>query len=98
MSQQDQREQLPGFADQAEAAGGDREDEALDEPEPETVPSGATVRADRADAVHGHGPGRLPTPDEEEAAERAAAQAPDVSRPYEEALRRGAEVKGEGQI
>lgn len=37
-------------------------------------------------------------PDDEAAAERAAARAPDVSDAYDEALERGAEVEGEGAI
>lgn len=37
-------------------------------------------------------------PDDPAAAERAAAQAPDVSDAYEEALERGAEVEGEGAV
>ena len=63
-----------------------------------TVPSGATHAADEADARHAHLPDREPTEDEEEAAERGAAAVPDVSDPYEEALHRGADIKGEGQI
>jgi hypothetical protein len=43
-------------------------------------------------------PGRGPTPDEEEAAERGAEQAPDVSEPYKDQVERGANAKGEGQI
>ena len=83
-------------ADQAEAEYVELEDSELDEPE--TIPSGNTVRADRADAVHSHGADRDPTEDEEIAAERGAKLSPDVSGPYEEALHRGADVKGEGQI
>ncbi len=88
----------PDFVDQAEALYVEEEKDALDDPHNETVPSGATVRADRADAAHDHGPDREPSEDEEAAAERGAAQAHDVSDPYEEALHRGADVKGEGQI
>ena len=48
-------------------------------------------------APHGD-PGRMPTDDEEAAAEKAAAEAPDVSEPYEDMTRRGAETEGEGRI
>ena len=43
-------------------------------------------------------PGRGPTPDEEAAAERGAANAPAVSEAYEHALKTGAHVQGEGEI
>jgi hypothetical protein len=58
----------------------------------------ATHQAEAADAMHGHGADREPTEDEEIAAERGSSMSPDVSEPYEEALHRGADVKGEGQI
>lgn len=88
---------VPDFVDQAESEYVQLEDQG-DDPDIPTIPSGSTVQADRADAVHGHDAGRGPTADEEEAAERAAESAPDVSDPYEEALHRGADIKGEGQI
>lgn len=40
----------------------------------------------------------LPTPDEEKAADRAAETAPDVSEPYTELNRTGANAEGEGRI
>lgn len=39
-----------------------------------------------------------PTPDEEEAAERAADQAPDIEEPYRDMTEKGAHQKGEGAI
>jgi len=46
-----------------------------------------------------HGdPGRMPSPEEEAAAERAAEQAPDVEEPYREMTERGAHQDGEGKI
>ena len=39
-----------------------------------------------------------PTPDEEEAAERAAEQAPDVEETYRDMTEKGAHQKGEGAI
>jgi hypothetical protein len=63
-----------------------------------TVPSGVTVEAERADATRGHGADHEPTEEEKAAAERGAATSPDVPDPYEEALHRGADIKGEGQI
>lgn len=41
---------------------------------------------------------RMPTEDEEAAAEESAADAPDVSEEYSEMTEKGAHVKGEGQI
>ena len=39
-----------------------------------------------------------PTPDEEEAAERAADQSPDIEEPYRDMTEKGAHQKGEGAI
>ena len=88
---------VPDFVDQAEAEYVELEDHG-DDPGTPAVPSGSTVRADRADAVQAPGADRAPTDAEEQAAERAAQSTPDVSDPYEEALHRGADIKGEGQI
>lgn len=46
----------------------------------------------------GRDAGPMPTPEEEAAAERGAAQAPDISEEYKEQVERGADVEGEGQI
>lgn len=56
-----------------------------------------TVAADEADARASHGADRMPTPEEEAAAERNQLD-PDVAEAYEEAIERGANVKGEGEI
>jgi hypothetical protein len=61
--------------------------------------SGETVEADRRDADREHEPDREPTAEEERAAERRGEGAdPEVADAYEEAMERGANVKGEGQI
>lgn len=70
--------------------------EWADPDEPNTVPSGNTVDADRRDAAAAHDADRAPTPDEEAAAPDHAD--PDVRRAYEEANERGANAKGEGKI
>jgi hypothetical protein len=57
-----------------------------------------TREAEVEEATAKPDPGRGPTPDEEEAAERGAEQAPDVSEPYKDQVERGANAKGEGQI
>jgi hypothetical protein len=72
------------------------EDENHDPSSPETFPSGNTVEADRRDAVTlGHAD-RMPTPEEEAAAPTELD--PKTAQAYEEALERGANVKGEGEI
>lgn len=84
-------------AKQAEEAYVDQQDtEWADAEEPNTVPSGDTVEADRADAMAQHGADRMPTPDEEAAAPTEAD--PKAAAAYEDALERGANVKGEGQL
>ena len=57
---------------------------------------GATVEADLRDAAAEHAPDRMPIPEEEEAAPEEAS--PEAAKAYEEALERGANVKGEGQV
>ena len=39
-----------------------------------------------------------PTPEEEQAAERAAADSPDVEEPYRDMTEKGAHQKGEGAV
>ncbi len=56
----------------------------------------ATVHADEADASASHDADRPPTPEEEAAAPTEVD--PQVADAYEDALERGANVKGEGQI
>lgn len=87
----------PEWATEPEEEYVARTDEYLDEPEPQTTPSGDTVRADRRDAAVGHQPDRPPTPDEEERAEQLELD-PEVAESYREAAERGAHAKGEGRI
>ena len=56
-----------------------------------------TVEADEHDARAGHGADRMPTPEEEAAAERNELD-PKVAKAYEDAAERGANVNGEGEI
>ena len=57
-----------------------------------------TVEADERDAQADHGADRAPTPEEEAAAERTPEVSPESAGAYEEAIQRGADVAGEGQI
>ncbi len=63
-----------------------------------TRPSGETRDAEAVDALAESEADRLPTPDEEEAAERADGADDEAARSYKEALERGARQKGEGRI
>jgi hypothetical protein len=56
-----------------------------------------TVDADEHDARAAHEADRMPTPEEEAAAERNELD-PAVAEAYEDAAERGANVKGEGAI
>ena len=68
-------------------------------PDPMAPSDPATQAALKIDEqVTGAAAGRGPTPEEEAAAERGAATAPDVSEAYEQALITGTNVKGEGKI
>jgi hypothetical protein len=40
----------------------------------------------------------MPTPEEEQAAERAGQPSPETSRNYEDAMERGARQQGEGRL
>ena len=62
-----------------------------------TRPSDTTRHAEEADALAHAAPDKLPTKEEEAAAERGA-EDPEVARSYDEALHRGADQKGEGRI
>jgi len=66
-------------------------------PQDPEATSPETVEADEQDAHAAHAADRMPTPDEEAAAERNELD-PDVAHAYEDAAERGAHVKGEGQI
>jgi len=71
----------------------------LPDESPEPITDPATIAADEADAAAEHRSDRAPTPDEEEAADRAASAVdPASGEVFEEAARRGAAVQGEGQI
>lgn len=88
---------MPNPANDAEQAYIEQQDtEWADPEEPNTVPSGDTVTADRRDAQAAHRADRPPTPEEE--AEAPSEVDPEVARAYEEANERGANVKGEGEI
>jgi hypothetical protein len=63
----------------------------------ETRSNKQTVEADERDAVAPHGADRAPTPEEEAKAEEFDLD-PRAAKAYEEAIERGAKVKGEGQI
>ncbi len=56
----------------------------------------ATIRADEADATASHDADRMPTPAEEAAAPTEVD--PAVAQAYDDAIERGAAVKGEGQL
>ena len=56
-----------------------------------------TVEADEVDAQSSHGAGKMPTPEEEAAADKQTTD-PKVAEAYQESLERGANVEGEGQI
>jgi hypothetical protein len=63
---------------------------------PET-PRQATREAEARDAKRDKGPGKMPTPDEEAAAERAE-RSPEAEEHYRDYLEKAADVKGEGRI
>ena len=56
-----------------------------------------TVEADEDDARAAHDADRMPTPEEEAAAEKTSPD-PKVAEAYEKSMERGANVEGEGQI
>lgn len=64
---------------------------------PPTIPDKDAIAEDRKDVSAAHEPDRMPTPEEEEAAERGSAGAPEVSEEYGEMLERGASIEGEGE-
>jgi hypothetical protein len=79
-----------------EAYVAENDTEWQDESAPNTFPSGDTADADRRDAGAAHGADAMPTAEEEAAAPTEVD--PEVAENYEDALERGANVKGEGQI
>lgn len=64
---------------------------------PPTTPDAETIKEDREALDAEHDADRMPTPEEEEAAERAGPVDPEVAEAYEEALERGAAQEGEGR-
>lgn len=62
-----------------------------------THPDLATEEAEDDEAHASHSADRMPTADEERAAEESELD-PKVAQRYEEAIERGAEIKGEGEI
>lgn len=65
-------------------------------PDPDTTDE-ATRQVDEEDSQAVHGADRMPTPEEERIADELELD-PDVAEAYEDAIERGANVKGEGQI
>ena len=65
-------------------------------PEPDITDE--TVEADERDATAAHRADREPTPEEEAAADGHGEVSPESAAAYKEAIERGANVKGEGQI
>jgi len=57
-----------------------------------------TVEADEHDAQAKHRADRPPTPEEQAAADRSPELSPESAKAYEEAIERGADISGEGQI
>jgi hypothetical protein len=66
--------------------------------EPDTTPDDQTLAEDEHDATAEHRADRAPTPEEERAAEANPSVPPESSKAYTEAIERGANVKGEGQV
>lgn len=66
-------------------------------PDPDAV-SDATRATEEEDEHISSAADRPPTPEEEEAAERAPEPTGDVAANYEKQMETGAEVEGEGQI
>jgi hypothetical protein len=65
-------------------------------PDPDTTDD-ATRQVDVEDAQAAHRADRMPTPEEERTADELELD-PDVAEAYEDAIERGANVKGEGQV
>lgn len=87
----------PAWVTEAEEEYVERTDESLDNPDPETTPSGETVQTDRNDATAAHVADRPPTAEEEAIADGLELD-PDVAASYKEAAERGAHIEGEGKI
>lgn len=68
------------------------------EPARDTVPAAATTEQEEREFRAGHRADRMPTAEEEAAAEAHGPLDPEVSASASEAAKRGANVKGEGEI
>ena len=68
------------------------------EPARDTVPAAATTEEEERESRAGHEADRMPTPEEEAAAEAHGPLDPEVSAQARAAAERGANVKGEGEI
>ena len=64
---------------------------------PPTTPDRATIAEDRKALADDHGADRMPTPEEEQAAEQLGGPSEQVEEAYEGALERGAKQQGEGK-
>jgi hypothetical protein len=80
----------------AEGHAGRRIEQA--EPARDTVPAAATTEQEEREFRAGHHADRVPTPEEEQAADEHGPVDPAVSAHAREAAQRGANVKGEGEI
>ena len=65
---------------------------------PPTAPAREAIREDRAALDNEHKADRMPTEEEERAAEEAGPVDPEVAENYKEAMERGAHQEGEGRI
>lgn len=73
--------------------------EDSDSPDPDSLVSDQTKSEEEREASTEHGDsGADPTPEEEAAADRSKDSAEGVEEPYRDMTRKGADVKGEGQI
>jgi hypothetical protein len=79
-----------------EGQAGQRIEQA--EPARDTVPAAATTEQEEREFRAGHRADRMPTPEEEQAAEAHGPVDPEVAARAREAAERGASVKGEGEI
>ena len=64
---------------------------------PPTTPDKDSIKEDRAALDADHAADRMPTPEEEAAAERAPDLDPEVAESYKDAMERGAAQEGEGK-
>jgi hypothetical protein len=65
---------------------------------PPTTPDRDSIAEDRKDANAAHEADRMPTEEEEAAAERSGDLDPKVAEAYKDAIERGAAQEGEGKI